>query len=478
MDFFIHGEWTPSTTSRTIAVTNPATGEVVDAVPLGSAADADRAVASSSSAWKKWRRVPTAERARLQHAAAQRLRERADEFARLLTLELGRPLAGSRTEVGRTADLLDYFAEEGLRLKGEIPMLDEAGERVLVVKEPVGVVVAIAPFNYPLTLLTFKLGAALVTGCTVVAKPATATPLTTLKLAELFRQVGYPPGVFNALTGSGGELGNALVAHPTPRKVAFTGSSAAGKRIAALAAATNKRVTLEMGGQSPAIVCRDADLDRAVPAIVKHAFANSGQFCYRVNRIYAHREVYRPFVERFVEAAAKLEVGNGLEPGSDLGPLVNEEIFATSASHVEDAIAKGARAVLGGARLRGGAFEAGWFFPPTLLVDTTHAMKVMTEETFGPVVGVMPFDELPAAIELANDSPYGLAGYVFSRDLATALRASEELEAGSVWVNDIHRSYNLVPFGGYKESGLGREKSHHGLDEYLELKTIYLALGA
>jgi succinate-semialdehyde dehydrogenase / glutarate-semialdehyde dehydrogenase len=478
MRFFIHGEWSPSTTSRTVAVTNPATGELVDSVPLGDAADADRAVASAAAALKHWRKTPMAERARLQHAAAQRLRGRAEELARLLTLELGRPLAGSKAEVERTADLLDYFAEEGLRLKGEIPMINEANERVLVVKEPVGVVVAIAPFNYPLTLLTFKLGAALITGCTVVAKPATATPLTTLQLAELFHQVGYPPGVFNALTGSGGELGNALVAHPTPRKVAFTGSSAAGKRIAALAAATNKRVTLEMGGQSPAIVCRDADLDRAVPAIVKHAFANSGQFCYRVNRIYAHRDVYRPFVERFAEAAAKLKVGNGLEPGCDMGPLVNEEIFATSASHVEDALSKGARVAMGGGRLTGGAFGAGYFFAPTLLADTSHAMKIMTEETFGPVVGVMPFDELSAAIELANDSPYGLAGYVFSRDLAAALRTAEELEAGSVWVNDIHRSYNLVPFGGYKESGLGREKSHHGLEEYLELKTIYLAMGS
>jgi succinate-semialdehyde dehydrogenase/glutarate-semialdehyde dehydrogenase len=389
-----------------------------------------------------------------------------------------RPLAGSRGEVDRTADLLDYFAEEGLRLKGEIPMLDESSERVLVVKEPVGVVVAIAPFNYPLTLLTFKLGAALVTGCTVVAKPATATPLTTLKLAELFHDVGYPPGAFNAVTGSGGELGHTLVEHPTPRKIAFTGSSAAGKRIAALAAGTNKRVTLEMGGQSPAIVCRDADLDRAVPAIVKHAFANSGQFCYRVNRVYAHVDVYAAFVARAAEAAAGLKVGNGLEPGCDMGPLVSEEIFATSAGHVEDAVAKGGRVACGGARLRGGAFEGGWFFPPTVLAEATHGMRIMTEETFGPVVGVMPFDELAAAVELANDSPYGLAGYVFSRDLAVCLRTAEELEAGSVWVNDIHRSYNLVPFGGYKESGLGREKSHHGLEEYLELKTIYLAIGA
>lgn len=475
MDFFIGGKWTPGTTSRMMPVVNPATGVTIDSVPTGDAADADRAIASASDAFKHWRKVPMSRRAKLQHAAAQRLRERADEFARLLTLELGRPLAGSKIEIERSADLLDYFAEEGLRLRGEIPMINEETERVLVVKEPVGVVVAIAPFNYPITLLTFKLGAALMTGCTVVAKPASDTPLTTLLLAELFYQVGYPPGVFNAITGSGSELGRALVEHPTPRKIGFTGSSPAGKRIAAMAAATNKRLTLEMGGQSPAIVCADANLDVAVPALVRHSFANSGQFCYRVNRIYAEREIYQQFIERLGAAAAALKVGNGLDPDCDMGPIVNEEVFTTSVEHVEDALANGARAAAGGARLRGGDYDRGFFFPPTVLVDTSHVMKIMREETFGPVVGVMPFDSLSEAIERANDSPFGLAGYVFSRDLGVGLRVSEELEAGSVWVNDIHRSYNMVPFGGYKESGLGREKSRHGLDAYLELKTIYLS---
>lgn len=475
MDFFIDGKWVPSTTARTMPVVNPATGETVDSVPMGNADDANLAIASAASAFKQWRKVPMARRAKLQHAAAQRLRDRAEAFSRLLTLELGRPLTGSKVEIERSADLLDYFAEEGLRLRGEIPMINEEHERVLVVKEPVGVVVAIAPFNYPITLLTFKLGAALMTGCTVVAKPASDTPLTTLLLAELFFQAGYPPGVFNALTGSGGELGRALVEHPTPRKIGFTGSSPAGKRIAATAAATNKRLTLEMGGQSPAIVCKDANLDVAIPALVKHAFANSGQFCYRVNRIYAGREIYQQFVECFATAAAALKVGNGLDPSCDLGPMINEEIFSTSVDHVADALAKGARLVAGGARLSGGDYDRGFFYPPTVLVDTRQTMKIMREETFGPVVGVMPFDTLPEAVEMANDSPFGLAGYIFSRDLGVALSVSEELEAGSVWVNDIHRSYNMVPFGGYKESGLGREKSHYGLEAYLELKTIYLS---
>jgi len=474
MEFFIDGKWTAALTSRTMPVINPATGETIDSVPLGNAADADRAIVAAALAFKQWRKFPMARRAKLQHAAAQRLREQADEFARLLTLELGRPLAGSKIEIERSADLLDYFAEEGLRLCGEMPMINEENERVLVVKEPVGVVIAIAPFNYPITLLTFKLGAALITGCSVVAKPASDTPLTTLLLAELFHQAGYPAGVFNAITGSGSELGQALVEHPTPRKIAFTGSSQAGKRIAAMAAATSKRLTLEMGGQSPAIVCRDADLDIAVPALVRHAFANSGQFCYRVNRIYAAREIYATFIERLAQATAALKVGNGLDPGCDMGPMVNEEIFRTSCEHVEDALASGARVASGGKRLCGGDYGRGYFFAPTVLVDTSQSMKIMHVETFGPVVGVMPFESLSEAIELANDSPYGLAGYVFSRDLSVALRTAEELEAGSVWVNNIHRSYNMVPFGGYKESGVGREKSRHGLEQYLELKTIYL----
>lgn len=459
-----------------IPVVNPATGETIDTVPAGEAADAERAIASAAAAFKSWRKVPMARRATLQHAAAQRMRKRSNEFARLLTLELGRPLAGAKSEIERSADLLDYFAEEGLRLRGEMPMINEEAERVLVVKEPVGVVVAIAPFNYPITLLTFKLGAALMTGCTVVAKPASATPLTTLLLAELFHQVGYPPGVFNALTGSGAQLGRALVEHPTPRKIAFTGSSLAGKRIAAMAAATNKRLTLEMGGQSPALVCGDANLGIAVAALVRHAFANSGQFCYRVNRIYVERRIYLPFIEQFARAAAALKVGNGLDPGCDLGPMINEEIFRTSVAHVEDALAKGARVVAGGARIVGGDYDRGYFFAPTVLVDTNQAMKIMREETFGPVVGVMPFNSLSEAIGMANDSLYGLAAYVFCRDLEVALRVAEELEAGSVWINNIHRSYNMVPFGGYKESGLGREKSRHGLDAYLELKTIYLSM--
>ncbi len=476
MNFFVDGKWVASVSGRSVPVRNPATGEVFAEVPLGTAEDADQAVRAAQAAFDGWRSRPIAERATRLHAAAAEMRKRADELAHSLTLEVGRPLAGSRTEIVRSADLLDYFAEEGLRLRGEIPLLNLPDERVLVVKEPVGVVVAIAPFNYPVNLLTFKLGPALITGCTVVAKPALDTPITTLQLAELFDSIGFPPGVFNVVTGHGTEIGMALVEHPIPRKIGFTGGTAAGKRIAAAAAQTNKRLTLELGGQCPAIVCDDANLDVAIPALVRQTFDNSGQFCYRVNRMYVQRGIYEAFGERFADAARKLVVGNGLRPGCQMGPLVNESTFRKSEEHARDALAKGARLLAGGQRLTGPEYDRGYFWPPTVLTHTNHSMLLMTEETFGPVVGLMPVETLDEAITCANDTPYGLAAYVFSQNLANALRAAERCEAGSVWVNNIHRSYNQVPFGGYKESGLGREKSHYGLEEYLELKTIYLSL--
>ncbi len=473
---WIDGEWAPAASGRTLDVHDPATGELVGRVAEAGADDADRAVRAAHAAYPPWRRTTATERSRLQHAVADLMLRDAAEIGRVLTLELGRPLAAAVTEVTRSAALLHYFAEEGLRLGGELPMLGDDDERVLVTREPLGVVVAIAPFNYPITLLLMKVGAALITGNTVVAKPAESTPLSTLWLARLFDEAGYPPGVVNVVTGRGRELGEALVAHPLPAKVSFTGSTATGIRIRKLAADTNKRVTLELGGQSPAIVCADADLEKALAALARHAYANSGQFCYRVNRIYVDAVHYESFVERFAALARAIVVGHGLDPATEMGPMIDERIMATSVAHVADARARGARIVCGGERLTGERFDGGAFFAPTVIADATPQMKIMTEETFGPVVGIAPFASVQEAIRLANDSRYGLAAYVFSRDLRTAWRTAEALEAGSVWVNDIHRSLPSVPFGGVKQSGLGREKSRHGLDEYLELKTTYLGL--
>jgi succinate-semialdehyde dehydrogenase/glutarate-semialdehyde dehydrogenase len=475
MDMFIDGGWRQAASGARHNVVNPATGAVVDTVPTGGKRDADIAIVAAERAFKTWRRTPIATRARLLKRAASLMRERAPELGRTLTSELGRPLAAAVTEIERSADLMDVYAEEGLRIHAEMPLTGTPGEKVIVTREPVGVVIAITPFNYPVTLLTFKLGAALIAGCTVVAKPAEDTPLSTLMLAGLFHEVGFPPGCFNVGTGKGRDIGMAMIEHPIPRKVAFTGGTIAGKTIAAAAAATMKRITLELGGQCPAIVCADTDLENAAAAIARHAFANSGQFCYRVNRVYVERPVYEAFLALLVQHAGKFDVGDGLTSACALGPLVNEKIYRNSERHVTDARNNGARILVGGERLRSGIYDNGFFFPPTIVADADHSMLVMTEETFGPVLGVMPFDDKAEALRLANDTRYGLAGFVFASNLATALALGEEIEAGSVWINNIHRSNHNVPFGGMKESGIGREKGRYGVESYLEYKTLYLA---
>lgn len=478
MDMFIDGKSCAALSSQRLEVTNPATGEVIDTVPTGDASDADLAIRAAERAFQSWKVTPIAERVRLQKRAGELMRQRAKDIGRTLTLELGRPLAAAILEVERSADLLDVYAEEGLRIHAEMPLTGTPGEKIIVTREPLGVVVAITPFNYPITLLIFKLGAALVAGCTVAAKPAEDTPLSTLMLAQLFHDAGYPAGCFNVVTGKGRDIGMAMIEHPVPRKIAFTGGTAAGKAIAAAAAGTMKRVTLELGGQSPAIVCADADLSVASAAICRHAFANSGQFCYRTNRVYVAREVYQSFLERLSAHVAKLDVGNGLTSNCAMGPLVNEKIYRNSEVQVADARAKGAKILSGGARLTGGDYDKGWFFPATLIADADHSMLIMREETFGPVLGLMPFDSEKEALRLANDTRYGLAGFVFSQNLAKAMTLAENINAGSVWVNNIHRSNHNVPFGGMKESGVGREKGRYGVESYLEYKTIYLTFDA
>lgn len=472
MKMFIGGTWVDGGAGQ-MPVTDPTTGEVFDSVPLGGAADADHAIAVAATAFAAWKSVPMVERVRLQKACAEAMRAAAPEVAALLSRELGRPLAGCVQEITRSAELLEIYAEEGLRLQSTMSLGAAKGERTIVTRDPVGVVVAITPFNYPITLLMFKLGAALIAGCTVVAKPSEDTPLSTLKLAEVFHAAGLPAGVFNVVTGARA-LGEALVAHPVPRKIAFTGSVPAGKAIAAAAAGTMKRLTLELGGHSPAIVCADADLDKATTAICRHGFANSGQFCYRVNRVYVDARVYDDFLQKLTAKVKALTVAPAGGAG-DLGPLVNEKIFANSAAQIADARAKGARVLTGGDRLTGARYAGGFYLPPTLLADATPDMLVMREETFGPVLGIAPVQSEAEALALANDSRMGLAGFVFTRDLARGMALCEGLEAGSVWLNDIQRSSHHVPFGGMKESGLGREKGRYGVEAYLEYKTMYLS---
>lgn len=471
MQMFIGGAWVDG--ARQMPVTDPTTGVVFDTVPKGGPAEADAAIRAALAAFALWKVVPMSERVRIQKACAAAMRAAADDLAALLARELGRPLAGCLHEISRSAELLEIYAEEGLRLQATMALASAPGEKTIVTRDPVGVVVAITPFNYPINLLMFKLGAALVAGCTVVAKPSEDTPLSTLMLAGIFHTAGLPAGVFNVVTG-GRDLGEALVAHPVPRKIAFTGSVPAGKAIAAAAAGTLKRLTLELGGHSAAIVCADADLDKAATAITRHGFANTGQFCYRVNRVYVDALVYQDFLARLVAKVQALTVAPAGGSG-DLGPLVNEKIFANSARQIADARAKGAWVLTGGDRLTGPGFDGGFYLPPTVLADASPDMLVMQEETFGPVLGIAAVASAAEALALANDSRMGLAGFVFTRDLARGLTLCEGLEVGSVWLNDIQRSSHYVPFGGMKESGLGREKGRYGVEAYLEYKTMYLS---
>lgn len=473
MEMFIGGVWTPSISGATQPVTDPRSGEAFETVPQGTAQDADIAIRSSAAAFDGWRKTPMADRVRLQKRLAAAMRDSATPIAAALHRELGRPLPACLAEVNRAADLLDIYAEEGLRLQSTMTS-GGLGEKTIVTRDPVGVVVAITPFNYPLNLLMFKLGAALVAGCTVVAKPSADTPISTLMLADLFHKTGLPAGAFNVVTGAGRAIGDALVNHPIPRKIAFTGGTTAGKAIAAAAVQTMKRLTLELGGQSAAIICADADIDKAAEAIARHGFANSGQFCYRVNRIYVDRAVYAAFLDKLLTRVQKLTLAPAGGDG-DLGPLVNEKIFANSAIQVDDARTKGARILCGGQRHTGPGFDGGFYYQPTLIADATHDMLVLTEETFGPVLGICPVDDPWQALKHANDNRYGLAGFVFTRDLARGLTLCEGMEAGSVWLNDIQRSSHYEPFGGVKESGLGREKGRYGVESYLEYKTMYLS---
>ncbi|NEY90135.1 aldehyde dehydrogenase family protein [Tabrizicola oligotrophica] len=473
MEMFINGAWTASVTGATQPVTDPRSGAQFDTVPQGNAQDADLAIRSAAAAFELWRKTPMADRVRLQKKLAQAMRDAGQTIGTALHRELGRPLPACLQEVNRAADLLDIYAEEGLRLHAAMTS-GGPGEKTVVTRDPVGVVVAITPFNYPLNLLMFKLGAALVAGCTVVAKPSADTPTSTLLLAELFHKAGLPKGVFNVVTGAGRAIGEALVNHPVPRKIAFTGGTTAGKAIAAAAVQTMKRVTLELGGQSAAIVCADADIDKAAEAIARHGFANSGQFCYRVNRIYVERPVYEAFLEKLLARVRQFTLAPAGGEG-DLGPLVNEKIYANSAVQVDDARAKGARILCGGQRQTGPGFDGGFYYQPTLVADASHEMLVLTEETFGPVLGICPVDDPWQGLKFANDNRYGLAGFVFTRDLARGLTLCEGMEAGSVWLNDIQRSSHYEPFGGVKESGLGREKGRYGVESYLEYKTMYLS---
>ncbi len=460
---------------RRAVIYNPANQEAVAEVAVGSRQDARLALQAAERAFPLWSKTSSQKRGEILHEAAGRVRDSSERIARLLTLEQGKPLKYARTEVLSSADVLDYYAEEGKRNYGE--WITGPRSRSIVLRQPIGVAALITPWNYPVDLLAWKVAPCLAAGCTFVAKPPSLAPLAATEFVRAVSQAGLPAGAANVVHGPGGEVGAELVESPISRKIAFTGETATGRSIMAAAAAHIKRVSLELGGQSPFIVCADADIKAAAASAAQRAFSNMGQICISVNRIYVADEVAEAFADELVARAERFKIGSGLDPDVDLGPMFSRAQRVKTREHVADALEKGAELLSGGREPEGEAYEKGYFFLPTVLCRADHKMKVMQEETFGPVAPVMKFKSLEEAISLANDSPYGLAAYIFTSDLKTALLAAEGLEAGGIGVN-VNNVVDLqAPFGGWKESGIGRELGRWGLEAYMETKHIRLGMG-
>lgn len=457
-----------------MAVVDPASEEPMAVVPVCDTACVDRAVLGATKAQKLWKETAPQHRRDVLRSLAERVRAQRESLAHLVSRETGKPTQAAAAEVDNTAQLIDYFAEEGYRLSGLIPRLGDPQRHTLVVREPLGVVGAITPFNYPLSTLACKVAPALAVGCAVVAKPDEHTPLSTLTLARLFSEAGLPSGLLQVVTGPGPVTGAALVDHPDVRAITFTGSTEVGKEIQRRAASGVKRLILELGGSCPAIVCHDADWRTHLPHMVVQAYKNSGQYCYRITRFYVARTLWKPFFDEFTARVMRLRVGHPADPKTALGPLNHEGIrrrVSEQVSRLQQAGATVLQAPLPHDLRRG------FYFPPTVVTGVEPQAPPLHEEIFGPVTFLIPFDDEVEAVAKANGSPYGLAAYVFTQDLANGLRLAHSLEAGSVWINGVHQALPEAPFGGMKESGLGREKSRFGVEAFTELKTIYLAYG-
>ena len=468
---YIGGRWCEADNGTSFQVTNPATGEVLGQVPDMGAAETRRAIEAAKAAWPGWRRKTAKERANLLRKWHDLMMENLDDLARLMTAEQGKPLAESKGEIGYAASFIEWFAEEGKRVYGDTIPSPWNDRRLVVVKEPVGVCCAITPWNFPAAMITRKAGPALAAGCTMVAKPAESTPLSAFALAVLAERAGIPAGVFNVLTGDPKAIGAEMTSNPDVRKITFTGSTEVGRLLMRQSADTIKKVSLELGGNAPLIVFDDADLDAAVEGTIISKFRNTGQTCVCANRLYVQDGVYDAFAEKLIAAVKQLKVGNGFEAGVVQGPLIDQAAVEKVEEHISDAVSKGARVLLGGKRHSLG----GTFFEPTVLADVTSAMKVAREETFGPVAPLFRFYKDEDAVQFSNDTEFGLASYFYSRDFGRIWRVAEDLEYGMVGINTGLISTEVVPFGGMKQSGIGREGSHYGIDEYIEVK--YLCFG-
>ena len=468
---YVNGEWQAAASGETFDVRNPATGALLDTVPAMGTAETRQAIDAANAAWPAWRKKTAKERAAILRKWHDLMMENADDLALILTTEQGKSLAEAKGEIGYAASFLEWFAEEGKRVYGDTIPTHAGDKRIVVTKEPIGVCAAITPWNFPSAMITRKVGPALAAGCPIVVKPAEATPFSALAMAVLAERAGVPAGVFSVVTGDPKAIGGELTSNPVVRKLSFTGSTPVGRLLMAQCAPTVKKVSLELGGNAPFIVFDDADLDAAVQGAIASKYRNSGQTCVCTNRFYVHEAVYDQFAQKLAAAVGELKVGRGTEPGVTQGPLINEAAVLKVEAHIEDALAKGARVVTGGKRH---ALGHG-FFEPTVLADVTPDMKVARDETFGPLAPLFRFSSDEEVVEMANSTEFGLASYFYSRDIGRIWRVAEALEFGMVGINTGAISNEVAPFGGVKQSGLGREGSHYGIDEYVVIK--YMCVG-
>ncbi len=474
---YIEGKWRHAASGQTFAVTNPATSEELAQISSAGTEDVREAVAAAEAAFPSWSGKTAYERAGFLLDAHRLMLERADELARVMTMEQGKPLRTARIEVQYAADFLIWFAEEAKRVYGSVIPSARADQRFLVLHQPVGVVGAVTPWNYPISMLTRKLGPALAAGCTAVLKPAKQTPLCAVEVFRILHEVGVPAGVVNLVTaGRAAVVGDEFLANPAVRKLTFTGSTEIGRQLAQGAAGQIKRVSLELGGHAPFIAFGDADPAHAARGVSLVKFLNTGQACISPNRIFVHRSIAGQFLAVLADRVGKLKAGNGLDDGVTIGPLIDDGALAKMDEHVTDAVAKGATLVCGGQRLTGEKFDAGTFYAPTILSDVTPEMVIYRDETFGPIAPVVIFDDDDEVIKMANDTIYGLAAYLYTKDLSRALRVSEALRFAIVGINDINPTSAAAPFGGMKQSGLGREGGQEGITEYLETKLIGISI--
>jgi succinate-semialdehyde dehydrogenase/glutarate-semialdehyde dehydrogenase len=472
---FINGKWVKSSTGKTFPINNPATDEIIAQVTNLDVADADKAIAAANAAFPKWKSITGKERAGLMRKWFDLILQNKDDLAILMTLEQGKPLAESVGEVVYGASFIEWYAEEAKRVSGTIPTTIWGDKRFMVLKQPVGVCVAITPWNFPNAMITRKIAPAMAAGCTIVIKPAEQTPLSALALAELAIRAGIPEGVMNIVTADAEQsiaIGKTLCASPIVRHLSFTGSTEVGRILMSQCAPTVKKLGLELGGHAPFIVFEDADIDAAVTGAIASKYRNSGQTCVCANRIYVHKKVHDAFVEKFSKAVQTIKVGNGMDAGISQGPLIDRAALEKVERHIADALSKGAKLVTGGKPSPLG----GTFYEPTILANVTSNMLITYEETFGPVAPIIPFESDDEVVELANNSQYGLASYFYSRDIGRIWKVAEALEYGMVGVNSGILANEVVPFGGVKQSGLGREGSVFGMDEYLELKYVCITL--